>query len=127
MAFTKTNPAYAHLAYRHAIVVQLVDELRENYMALSSDEPRKGILCGEVYQEDATVPADEIQLVVEELEEEAHDLELEMRKFTFSQGQQTNGLLSSKKAKASVQDSSQASPKKGRRKGSGAGGRGGNP
>jgi len=117
MAITKTNPAYAHLAYRRAIVIQLVDELRENYLALSSEEPKKEVLCGDVYQEDSVVPPDELEMVIEELEQEALDLELEMRKFTFTQEQERHGLLSSKKAKARSEEGTEPSQGKGRRKG----------
>lgn len=125
MAITKTNPAYAHLAYRRSIVVQLMDELRENYVALSSETPKKEILCGDVYQEDAIVPFDEIQLVISELEEEARGLEFQMRKFTFTQGEITHGLLSSTKATESDGGGKPKSAKKGRPKGSGTSQRGG--
>lgn len=67
----KTHPAYAQLAYRHSILAALVTELRDNYLALASDEPKKAIVCEEVFREDSVVPAEDIQTVVHELEEEA--------------------------------------------------------
>lgn len=125
MAITKTNPVYAHLAYRRSVVVQLMDELRENYLALSSESPKKEILCGDVYQEDAIVPSDEIQLVLNELEEEAQGLEFQMRKFTFTQEEVTHGLLSSAKKAENDGGSKPKGAKKGRPKGSGTSQRGG--
>lgn len=117
MPVTKTNAAYAHLAYRRSIVLQLVDELRESYLALSSEEPKKEVLCGDVYQEDAVVPPDELEQIIDELEQEGQNLELQMREFTFTQERQRHGLLSSKKAEASNEDGQGTSAKKGRRKG----------
>jgi hypothetical protein len=89
----RTNPAYAHLAYRRAIVVKLLDYLREEYLTLSSAEPRNELICDEVFSADAVVPAAEITLVAEELEQESEHLRLELGKFTFGKVQEEHGLF----------------------------------
>ena len=109
MSTLKTNPAYAHLAWRRAIVVQLMDDLRENYLALSSSEPRKHIICEEVFREDSTVPEGAISAVYEELEQEAEQLRLELGKFSFGKVQEGHGLLNSgKKAEEARAEESEA-------------------
>lgn len=116
MAIVRTNPAFAHLAYRRSIVVALVDELRENYMALSGDNPKKSIICPDVLQEDATVPEDEYLSVIEELELEAETLRLELMKFQFTK-RETNGLLNRAQEEESGEGDGQAGARKGRKKG----------
>jgi hypothetical protein len=115
MAIVRTNPAFAHLAYRRSIVVALVDELRENYMALSGDEPKKSIICPDVLQEDATVPEDEYLNVIEELELEAENLRLELMKFQFTK-KESNGLLSRTEDEEASEGDDQAGSRKGRKK-----------
>jgi len=99
---TRTNPAYAALAYRKAVVRALVNHLREDYMALSSTAPNKELYSDDVYKIDSLVPPEAIQGIVEELEQEEQCVKLEMAKFTFDlQEKRQDGLLNSKKTKES--------------------------
>ena len=113
---TKTNPAYAHLAYRKTIVAQLKVHLREKYMSLSSPEPEEVMLCEDVFHQDSNVPVEEVQGVVEELEQEEESLRLQMSQFSFSKQEETNGLLNSTKNKSSGTQAAQKRGKAGRRK-----------
>jgi hypothetical protein len=94
----RTNPAYATLAYRRAIVHAMVTHLREEYMALSSSSPAKEMFSEDVFREDSQVPTEAIQQVIEELEQEGEHLRLELAKFKFDkQESSAHGLLSSTK------------------------------
>ena len=110
---TRSNHDYSRLAYRRAVITELVTVLREDYQALSSNQPKKVLLCGEVFKEEAEVPPEEIQGIVEELEQEAERLRLEMNKFTHTR-QDGHGLLSGKKAEEGKRDGRQAHGQKGR-------------
>lgn len=114
---TRTNPAYSHLAYRRALVVHLIDVLREEYMALGGGDPKREVICEEVFRDESVVPEDEIQLVVEELEQESEHLRLELGKFAFGKVQEAHGVLNSAQAEESKQDSGVKSQAQGKRKG----------
>ena len=79
----KTNPAYAHLAYRRSIITSVIEHMRSNYLALADDNPPQTLFCDGVFQEDATVPPEEIVSVIEELEQESEALRLQLNKFEF--------------------------------------------
>jgi hypothetical protein len=111
----KTNPAFAHIAYRRAIVVQLVQDLRDSYMTLSGTVPKKAIICDDVFREESTVPQEELADVMQELELEAANLKLELLKFTFTR-KESDGLLSSTTREEGSEDSGEAGSAKGRRK-----------
>lgn len=94
---TRTNPAYATLAYRKSVVRALVNHLREDYLALSSSTPSKELYCEDVYKVDSLVPPEAIQGIVEELEQEEQNIKLEMAKFSFDiQEKHSHGILSTK-------------------------------
>ena len=108
----RTNPAYAHLAYRKTIVAALKVNLRERYMALSSTEPDKTLLCEDVFHQDSNVPVEEVQLVVEELEQEEERLRIQMTQFSFSKQEENDGLLNSKKNEEQRENRPQKGAKK---------------
>lgn len=81
---TRTNPVYAQLAFRRAIVGHVVSLLNSDYTtAQGGDEPDKVIHAQDVFPEDNPVPEDEIQGYISELELEDEELRLEMLKFDF--------------------------------------------
>jgi hypothetical protein len=81
---TRTNPVYAKLAFRRAIVVHVASLLNSDFTSsMGSDEPEKVIHAEDVFPEDNPVPEDEIQDYVNELELEDEQLRLEMLKFNF--------------------------------------------
>jgi len=86
-------------------------------MALGGGEPKHEVICEEVFREDSIVPEDEIQLVVEELEQEAEHLRLELAKFSFGKAQEAHGVLSSAQTEKSKQDGGVQGPPQGKRKG----------
>ncbi len=80
----KTNPAYAYLAYRRAIVQDIIAHLQNSYLGGRGDDPQRKILSDEVFHVDAEVPREEIENYVGELMQKDAHLELEMAKFEFS-------------------------------------------
>lgn len=79
----RTNPAYAFLAYRRAIIQHVTNLLVRDYTAPMNSEPNKQIYSDDVMRGDEEVPMAEIVRYVEELQQEDADLVLEMNKFEF--------------------------------------------
>lgn len=77
----RTNPAYAHLAYRKTIVTREIVFLRRTYLGDELTSPREVLVCEEVFPQDQQVPQEEIQHRIETLTEEAAQLDVELRKF----------------------------------------------
>jgi hypothetical protein len=80
----RTNPAYAYLAYRRAIIQQQIHYLQSQYTSVDGTEPKDRMICEEVFQSDAEVPEREIIQFIEELQEKDAHLGLEMNKFEFT-------------------------------------------
>ena len=80
---TRTNPAYAALAYRKAIVAELVARLQHDYTAAMGENPSRVIISDEVPKVDSEVPEEEIGMYIEELQQEEESLRLELLKFDF--------------------------------------------
>lgn len=116
MPIIKTNPAFAHLAYRRAIIVQLVQDLRDSYMQLSTAAPKRTIVCDDVFREESTVPQEELADVMHAMEVEAANLKLELAKFTFTRKKEENGFLSSTQREEGDEDGGAAGTAQGRRK-----------
>lgn len=79
----RTNPAYAYLAYRRAIINHVTHLLVTDYMAPTDGEPNEHIFTDEVFRTDSQVPLSEIQSYLEDLQIEDAKLQLEMNKFEF--------------------------------------------
>lgn len=77
----RTNPAYAHLAYRKTIVNREIVFLRRTYLGDELTSPREVLVCEEVFPQDQQVPQEEVQHRIETLTEEAAKLDVELRKF----------------------------------------------
>jgi len=80
---TKTNPAYAYLAYQLAITEHTIAWLLDNHYGTDAQEAPDRISCEYLPREDSDVPADEVLHFVEELKDRKTQLEGEMRQFTF--------------------------------------------
>jgi hypothetical protein len=79
----KTNPAYAYLAYRKAIIQDVIAYLQNEHLGATGTEPKRKIVSDDVFHVDSDVPREEIeQFLGEMLQKESH-LELEMAKFEF--------------------------------------------
>lgn len=90
----KTNPAYAHLAYRKAIYTEAIMLLRRKYLADDAGDAPCKLICEEVMLGDSEVPQEEVHQFLNELETERAGLDLEMRKFEFvrkNESQRTQG------------------------------------
>lgn len=83
MAPVRTNPVYAALAYRRTIIHNTIIMLKREFIGLDA-EPNKKMICEDVLHSDSEVPSEEIIQFVEELEQQQHDLTLEMNKFEFT-------------------------------------------
>jgi len=79
----KTNPAYAYLAYRRAIIRDTINFLVSTYVGGGGIDPKRSLVCEEVFACDAEVPSDYIGEYVEELREKEAQVVLEMNKFDF--------------------------------------------
>jgi len=79
----RTNPAYAYLAYRRAIINHVTHLLVTDYVAPSDGEPNEYIFSDDVFKTDSQVPISEIKQYLEELQVEDASLQLEMNKFEF--------------------------------------------
>lgn len=79
----RTNPAYAHLAYRKAIIGRVVQFLSDEFLARSSDEAKDVLLCEDVFREDSEIPEETIEEYIEELQMKEQALQFELAKFEF--------------------------------------------
>jgi len=79
----RTNPAYAFIAYRRAILKHVSALLTRDYCSLPNEEPAKHIYSDEVFTCDREVPSEDIGLFIEDLEREDAKLLLELNKFEF--------------------------------------------
>lgn len=79
----RTNPAYAYLAYRRAIINHVTHLLVTDYVAPVDGEANESIFSDDVFKSDSQVPISEIKLYLEELQAEDARLQLEMNKFEF--------------------------------------------
>jgi len=79
----KTNPAYAYLAYRKAILKSTINWLTSEYVGFDGVSPKGSLICEEVFRDDSEIPPEDIYSFVEELQEEESRLQLELNKFDF--------------------------------------------
>jgi len=79
----RTNPAYAYLAYRRAIINHVTHLLVTDYVAPTDGEANESIFSDDVFKTDSQVPISEVKQYLEELQIEDARLQLEMNKFEF--------------------------------------------
>lgn len=77
----RTNPAYAHLAYRKAILNRTITFIRRTYLGDELTDPKEVLICEEVFPQDAQIPQEAFQHYLEELNEEAAAINVELSKF----------------------------------------------
>ena len=82
MSPTKTNPEYAAMAYRKAILGECVTHLLRFTPAMG-EEPKGRIYSEDTIRDDSEVPQDDLQDFILSLQQEAESLRLEMAKFDF--------------------------------------------
>lgn len=80
---TRTNPAYAALAYRKAVIAEVIERLNGEYTSAMGDNPSRVIISDDVIREDSEVPEKDIGAFVEELQQEQESLRLQLLKFDF--------------------------------------------
>lgn len=85
----KTNPIYAVIAYRKAILQEAISLVQRQFIGAGGAEPRDHIVCEDVFSIDSQVPVEEIQQFVHDLQAQKLQLELEMNEFDF--GRKMNG------------------------------------
>jgi hypothetical protein len=83
MKHNRTNPAYAYLAYRKAIIGHTITYLLSNVVGSEGLDATVRIVSDDVFREDEDVPTEEVQSYVDELQEEEARLSLEMSQFEF--------------------------------------------
>ena len=113
MTNTRTNPAYAYLAYRRAIIQELVGHLQNQYLGARGDDVCK-LTSDQVFPVDAEVPLAEVEQFVAELLQKDAFLELEMAKFEFTKKENQNEQQPAVQ-KPKAQKSARVSKKKGRK------------
>lgn len=79
----RTNPAYAYLAYRRAVIQHVAHVLTTEYTAPVGEDPNQHIYADDVFRCDAEVPVPDVVGFIEELQAEDARLQLEMNKFEF--------------------------------------------
>ena len=104
---SRTNPAYAELAYRKAIVGEIIQLLRTGYTAAFGDEPEKEIVSEDTFREDSAVPEVVVVDYIQDLERQEADLELELNRFEFVKREEEHASVSKPKAKTSRKKRSQ--------------------
>jgi len=83
MSSKRTNPAYAYLAYRKAILDYTISHLSGDVIGADGLEPTVHIISEDVFREDEKVPPEDVYSFVEELEEMRAHLVVEMGRFEF--------------------------------------------
>lgn len=89
---TRTNPAYAHLAYQSAVVAQLIEDILEKYIGNEVATPIVEIECTQLVRDDAIVPQDEILHFVDRLKTHKAQLDRELNRFEFVRRHDEQGL-----------------------------------
>jgi hypothetical protein len=79
---TRTNPEYAAMAYRKALLGVCVAHLTRHTGAMGED-PVGSIVSEDVVREDSLVPEEEIVDFITEMQQEQESLRLEMSRFDF--------------------------------------------
>lgn len=96
---TRTNPAYAAIAYKKAILDHMVTLLQTEFTtAYGDEEPNQFILSEDVFREDSQVPEEEIHEFIADLQQQSEGLRLQLKQFAFvqehAQEQQKNAASS---------------------------------
>ena len=78
----RTNPEYAVMAYRKALLGQCIAHLTR-FTSSMGEAPREKVIAEEVIREESEVPEEEIQDFILGLEQERESLRLELAKFEF--------------------------------------------
>ena len=123
-ATARTNPAYATLAYRKAVVGHLITYLVKDYTSARGGEPAETITSEDVFREDDEVPESEIHRYIQELQQEEESTRLQMLKFDFVERQDASSTAVKKTpAKSQGRRRKKAAPKaaQGKRSKSGSG------
>lgn len=81
----KTNPAYAHLAYRKAITLRVASFLHRQFLGDERTTAVEVLTSDEVFPADAVVPLEEIQKYIESLMEEEASLTLQLGRFALTE------------------------------------------
>ena len=89
---TRTNPAYAHLAYQGSIIDQVVEDILERYVGNDAVVPPKDIVCSMLVQEDSIVPSDELLHFVSRLKNYKVSLDNELTRFEFVRRDDGQGI-----------------------------------
>lgn len=95
----RTNPAYLELAYKKAVVVELMNVLREKYTPAFGDTPDKTIICEDVFRDDSEVPQDAIEEFIKELAVQESKIDLELNRFEFVKRGEDGNVSGQKAAK----------------------------
>lgn len=77
-----TNPAYAHLAYKRALLEHVTNYLLEEYVG-TDDTPPHLVDCPYIAQSERTVPRDEVVHFIDQLRISTARVEDEMNRFDF--------------------------------------------
>lgn len=114
----RINPAYAELAYRKAIVGEMIQLLRDKYTPAYGDEPEKTIVCEDVFRDESDVPQSAIEDYIGELTQQEANLELELNRFEFVKREgEDEPSVTPTKAKASKRQSKAKGSRQGKARG----------
>ena len=77
----RTDPAYAQLAYRRAVVKYLHNHVLTVLVGADGLPPQDQIISEDVFREDSEVPQEVLMSYAEELQVEEAELDLELKKY----------------------------------------------
>jgi hypothetical protein len=80
-----TNPDYKKLAYRRALLTEVMAQLKRNYMPDDTGRPPpKTLRCEHLFGGDAEVPPEAVSDLFGELYKQATDVAVEMTNYNFT-------------------------------------------
>ncbi len=79
---SNTNPAYAHLAYKRALLEYVTNYLLENFVG-TDDHPPQLVDCPYIARSERAVPRDEVVHFIDQLRITTARVEDEMNRFDF--------------------------------------------
>ena len=93
---TRTNPVYLEIAYRKAVLGEVISLLRSNYTGAYDDAPKNVIVSEDVLREESDVPEEAVQQLIVDMQQQEESLRLDLLRFDFVERKGTKASDESK-------------------------------
>jgi hypothetical protein len=93
---TRTNPVYLEIAYRKAVLGEVISLLRSNYTGAYDDGPKNIIVSEDVLREESDVPEEAVQQLIVDMQQQEESLRLDLLRFDFVERKETKASDESK-------------------------------